>query len=358
MSEAVSSAAGAATQATTTSGAGATSGGNQAATSAPQTQASASQSESRAPAEAQGQTQAERILSEQDLDAYIEQKINGKVERVKVRDALKGYGLEKTANQRLQEAAQIKRQTQELVQSLKSGDDRAFEFLGIDKAQWLRERLSTHKDIAEEVLAAEYERMQMSPEQREALELKAELERYKTQELTQKKPLIEEIKKIVPEHLLPKGLENATAEQLNQFLQVKQQEFQAGIDNLSNELLGAWEQAGLPKQKEFGQWMAQVMSDYQKRTGEYLQPAEAAARVKSRFLDSTRALLSQMDAKAIQETLGEEIVKKLRAYDVERVTQSGPQFGDQTRDQANQAVSEPKKQMNQFEFRKWAGLTT
>lgn len=335
--------------------AGASAGADGGAQGSPQPQAQEASGAPRDPGQS-AQEKAERVLSEQDLDAFIVQKINGKEERIKVRDALKGYGLEKTANQRLQEAAQVRKQATQLMELARTDLAKFCEVTGQDYDTVLRQSLSQRKEIAEEILAQEYERMQMSPEQREALELKAQLEQYQRREMAQKQPLIEEIKKIVPDTMLPRGLEGASTEQLYEYLQVKRQEFQQGIDNLSNELLAAWEGAGLPKQKEFGQWMAQVMSDYQKRTGETLQPAQAAARVKSRFLDSTRSLLSQMDAKAIQETLGEEIVQKLRAYDVERVSGTNPAFNDR-HDQAIPAVNEPAKQIDQFEFRKWAGLT-
>lgn len=311
-------------------------------------------------AEAPAQTQPsqgaqERILAETDLDAFVEHTINGKKEKIKVRDALKGYGMDKAANQRMQEAAQTKKQAQQLMHLFQTDPDKFFEVTRIDKAQWLKTQVGKHLPIAEEILASEYERQQMSPEARELMEAKAKLAEFEGRISKQREPMIAEIKKLVPENRLPKGLESASPEQLHQYLQVKRQEFQQGVDNLSTELLGAWEKAGLPKQKEFGQWMAQVMSDYQKKTGQPLQPDQAAARVKARFLDSTRAILSQMDAKALQETLGEAVIEKLRKYDVEQVRSSGPQFGKV--DSPAQAASDaPKKTMNQFEFRQWAGL--
>lgn len=331
------------------------------ASSNPTPASAGGQTETRSPGEpAQaGESAAaaeDRILSEADLDAFVMQKINGKDEKVKLRDLQKAYGLDKAANQRMQEAASEKKRTQQLMHLMETDPKRYCEVTGKDYDSWMRQHFSGRKDLAEEILAKEYELQQMDPHQREAMELKQQLEAYKTKETAQKQPLIAEIKKIVPESMLPKGLENATTEQLNQFLQVKQQEFQAGLDNLSNELLGAWEKHGLPKQKEMGQWMAQVMSDYNKRTGETLQPDRAAAIVKARFLNSTKSLLSQMDAKAIHETLGEDVIKKLREYDIEQVRSSGPQFGKQENSPAP-AASEERKTINQFEFRKWAGIS-
>lgn len=310
-----------------------------------------------APNTGETKTQAqERILAEQDLDAFVEHTVNGQKQKIKVRDALKGYGKEQAAEVRMREAAQTKKQAQQLMHMFQTDPDRFFEVTGVDQAQWLKGRVAKHVPIAEEILAGEYERQQMSPEQRELQDVKAKLAQHDAMISKQRAPLISEIKKIVPENMLPKGLDQATPEQLHRFLQVKQQEFKAGVDNLSSELLGAWEKVGLPKQKEFGQWMAQVMSDYQKKTGEALHPEQAAARVKARFLDSTRSLLSQMDAKALQETLGEAVLQKLRDADIAQVRSSGPQFGVVTGAQASPAATEPKKTMNQFEFRQWAGL--
>jgi hypothetical protein len=303
--------------------------------------------------------QKERILAEQDLDAFIVQKINGKEERIKVRDALKGYGLDKTANQRMQEAAQARKQAQQLMHLMQTDFPKYCEVTGQDPNQFLRQQLSSRKEIAEEILAKEYERQEMAktnPDGLRAQELEAELQRFKAQENQRKQPLISEIKKVVPESQLPKGLENASPEQLQQFLQVKQQEFSQGLDNLSQELLGAWEKVGLPKQKEFGQWMALVMADHQKRTGEPLQAEQAAVKVKNRFQSSTRSLLGQMDGNAISEFLGEEIVTKLREHAIEQVRSSGPQFGQENKSPAQPAASEPKKYMNQTEWRIAHGL--
>lgn len=313
----------------------------------------------------QSQTQ-ERILAEQDLDAYIEHTINGRKEKVKIRDLTKAYGLDKAANQRMQEAAAERKRTQQLMHLMETDPKRYCEVTGKDYGQWARTHLSGNKELAEEILAREYEIAQMDPHQRKSLELEQELRAFKEREMSVKKPLIDQIKEIVPADRLPRGLENATEAQLKEYLSARQTEFQQGVDNLSNELLDAWQKSGLPKEKDFGAWMAQVMfdhskksSEHKKRTGEELpplQPHEAAAKVKTRFLNSTRSLLSQMDASAIQEMLGEAIIQKLRDHDIGIASrQNGPKFDNQNRPAP--AASEPKKQMNQTEWRKAMGIS-
>lgn len=311
--------------------------------------------------EATGQTPPEqRVLAEQDLDAYIEHTINGRKEKTKIRDLTKAYGMDKAAQWKTMQAAQEMKKAQQLQHLMTTDFDKWCEITGTDRDAFLRSNLSKRKEIAEEILAKEYEMSQMDPHQRKSMELEQQLQQFQSREMEQKKPLIDEIKKIVPEHMLPKGMENATEGQLKEFLQVRQQEFQQGLDSLSNELLDAWQAEGLPKEKDFGAWMAQAMLDHQrkanehkKRTGEDLPPLlpkEAAVKIKERFLNSTRSLLSQMDAKAIQEVLGEAIVKKLRDYDVGLVS-NGPKFDNQNR-REQQPPSEPKQYLNQQEWRK------
>lgn len=308
-----------------------------------------------------------RVLAEQDLDAYIEHTINGRKEKIKVRDLAKSYGLDKTANQRMEEAARMRRDQQQLNHLMQTDFAKYCEVQGINRDEFLRANLSQRKEIAEEILAREYELQQMDPNQRRALDLENQLKQMQTRELSTKQPLIDKIKEIVSADRLPKGLENATVDELRGFLNQRQQEFTQGVDNLSNELLEAWQKVGLPKEKDFGSWMAQVMLDdqrrateHKKRTGEDLpplHPEQAAAKVKARFLNSTRTLFSAMDAVAIHEVLGEEIIQKLRAHDVGLASQqNGPSYGNQNRPASN-AASEPKKQMGQVEWRKAMGIT-
>jgi hypothetical protein len=317
----------------------------------------------------QGEAQAsapERVLAEQDLDAYIEYTINGRKEKIKVRDALKGYGLDKTANQRMQEAAGERKRAQKLMHLMTTDFDKWCEVTGTDRDAFLRSNLQKRKDIAEEILAQEYELQQMDPNQRKAMELEQQLKSMQQRELQTKQPLIDQIKEIVSADRLPKGLENATEAQLRGYLAEQQQHFSQGLDTLSNELLESWQKAGLPKEKDFGAWMAQLMLDHQKksiqhkkRTGEDLPPLhpdQAAVKVKERFLNSTRSLFSQMDAPAIHEALGEAIIQKLRDHDMGLASQSsGPRFNDQNR--PAEAASGPKKYLNQTEWRKAMGLS-
>ncbi len=236
-----------------------------------------------------------------------------------------------------------------------------------DPERYMKEVLGVDPDTyAEERLARKYEISQMSPEAREAMELKQQLEQVKSRDSKAKQPIIESLKDVLSPDVfeqLQKEAPDATIEQLQNFAQQKKAEFQAGLDATSQELLDAWEKTGLPKQKDFGSWMAQVMVDHSKKSADHkkrtgldlppLQASEAAAKVKTRFLNSTKSLFGQMDAQAIQEALGPEIIQKLRAHDVERVSKP------QTPPWASSAPATPpqpnngKAFMSEIEYREW-----
>ncbi len=325
--------------------------------------------------QAQNPTSAQeqrRVLAEQDLDAYIEHTINGKKEQIKLRDLTKAYGLDKTANQRLQEAARVQREQQQLAHLFKTDFNKWCEVTGTDRDQFLESNLSQRKDIAEKILAKEYELSQMPEAERRALELENQLKEFQGREMAQKQPLIDSIKAIVSDDQLKamgitqKQLDGATVGQLNQFLEARQGDFQRGLDQTQNELLDAWQKTGMPREKSFGAWTAQVMLDSEKqaaahfkKTGEKiqtLQAAEAAGIVKARFLNSTRSILSQMDATAIHEMLGAEIIQKLRDHDTGLASQQGPTFGQPANGPA-QAASQPKQYTDVHEWRKAMGAT-
>ncbi len=313
------------------------------------------------------QAAQERLLAEQDLDAYIEHTINGRKEKIKVRDALNGYGLDKVARQRISESSRKEQQFNQVMHLLKNDFSKFCEVTGTDPNEFLKANLEQRKDLAIDVVARQYELDNMEPNQRRAMELENQIKQMQSRELQTKQPIIDKIKELVPADRLPKGLEKATAEELKGFLAQRQQEFTQGVDTLSNELLDAWQKVGLPKEKDFGQWMAQVMLDHDKRSAEHrkktgeeippLHPEQAALKVKGRFLNSTRSLFSQMDATAIHEALGPEIIQKLRDHDVGLASQqNGPNFGAQNRP-AITAASEPKKQLSQVEWRKVMGIS-
>lgn len=297
--------------------------------------------DTKSPVVAPSEPAAPRKLGATDMDALVEVKIDGNVQEISLKEAIKLSQLERASRQKISEAQKSQQEAMRLMQLAKSDPERYMkEVMGVDPKAW-----------AEERLAKEYELQQMSPEARRAMELEQEVNRFKTQDQKSKEPLLNELKNYMTE--IPEGAENATREEIERFVQHKRAEFQAGQQALEQELIQAWEQGGLPKEKDFGVWMAQEMIAHKKRTRQDLAPAEAAGKVKARFVKSTKSILGKMDAQAIQDLLGNEIIEKLRAHDVERVSkpQTPPwaSVGEQTSPQQGTA----KKYMNEIEYRQW-----
>lgn len=304
------------------------------------------------PATPQGQTApaapAPRKLSDADLDAIVSVDINGQSQEMSVRELKKLQQLERVSRQKMSEAAKQAQKSQAIVQAIQNGDAGAFKQLtGLDLDQY-----------TEAHLAKKYEMMQMSPEQRELMELRQAKEQQAKLEQQSKQEVAKEIAQLgieIPEE----ALKNATKEQLANFLQEKRQQFQAEEQRLQQEVIGAWEKTGLPKDKYFGSMMSYEMMTFQKRSGEPLQAEKAAAIVKNKFVNNVREIVSKMDAPAIQEMLGKEIVQMLRDYDVQRVTgQAASNVASASRQgftPANGAKS-GKQVLNQVEWRKAMGI--
>jgi len=279
-------------------------------------------------------------LGEQDLDALVTVKINGKTQDLPLKEVIKLQQLEQASQEKMRQAAEIQRKAQELLQL---DIDRFAQMKGLDL-----------DSLAEERLAKKYELMQMSPEQRRLHELESKEQERAQMESMQKSELIDEIKQFAPD--LPPGIENATREQLQHYLEQVRHVYTQTEQSIEKEFVDAWKDSGLPKHKYFGAMMAFQMMNHQKRSGEALQAAQAAAMVKNEFTNHVREIVSQMDAKAIQDLLGKDVSQKLREFEVQRVTANQAASTAPQNRPAPQAASGSKKYVNQQEWRRAMGL--
>lgn len=297
-----------------------------------------------------GETKAEkaaRELGEQDLDALVTVKINGETKKMPLKEVIKLNQLEQASHEKMRRAAQMEKEIREAIAQLKSNPDALAE-LGVDVDSW-----------AEERLARKYQLAQMSPEQRELHEARQQLERYQQAEMSSKKEVIQGIKEMLGADA-PEGLEQYPVEQLQQYLDHQRMIYTQAEQQLNQQVAQAWRETGLPEDPYFGARMAHEMLRHQKTKGEALKPQDAAAKVKAGFSRNVREMLGKMDAPAIHELLGKEIVEKLRTFDVERVTgkpASKPQdLMQRPGDMPASRVNQPKV-LNEVEWRKVMGLS-
>lgn len=278
--------------------------------------------------------------------------VKGKVPK-SLAKAIKDF--ERGAQSKMSEAAKARKEAQQREQllDLLEQDPDAF----AEHYEKIKGKKFDVDSFAEMRLAKKYELMSMSPEQRELMEAKQQLEKFQSAERQSKQGVIDEITQLLGADA-PKGLENYPKEELHRYLEHQRQVFQEQENSLQQEVIEAWKDSGLPKHPYFGALMSFQMMSHQKSTNEPLPAKEAAARVKAGFAKAVREIVSAMDPSGIQELLGQDTLSKLRQHDIDRVTaKAASQVGQTQRPgQAPASDSTSKKYVNQTEWRRAMGL--
>lgn len=207
-------------------------------------------------------------------------------------------------------------------------------------------------EFAEKLLAEKYEQMQMSPEQRELMELKAEKAQREQQEQASKQEILSEIKKFVQ---LPEGAEKASKEELVQFLNHQKQTYQKVQNQIETEFVEALKAENLPA-KEARYLLAKASFEMSSalKQGKSLTPKQAIAKVKGEFIGSTRELFGAMSDEQLHQALEDGLFDRIQKFQLNRLTASAAsKFGTQNQGQA-QASTPPVKQkpMNEIEWRR------
>lgn len=228
--------------------------------------------------------------------------VKGKIPK-SMAEAVKNF--ERGARKALEEGSMAKRQLKEFESHAKANPRAFFEKNGIDPYEF-----------AESTLAEKLEMMAMSPEQKELMETKTRLQQYEERE--------------------------KAAQEEHDKLQHTKQEREL-IDNFDKEITEAFKASGLPKHKLYIQQIAAEMLGATKRN-EDLPAAKAALRVKERFETHVREILENMDAEAIQKILSATTRKKLREFEVQKVTANAAPTPDSgKRPGSNPASAAPAK---------------
>lgn len=253
-----------------------------------------------------------RRLGEQDFDAIVTVKINGETKEMPLREAIKLNQLESASHAKMNEAAKLMKQVQGIIKMAKSNPKEFLKETGIDPY-----------DFAEATLAEKFEMMNLTPEQKELMEYKQKLKSYEEKEANDRK-----------------------AREQEQLSAMEAQESQ----KLDLEIGEAWKESGLPKTKYMVAQIAARMLSASRQGLKDFTAKDAAASVKEEFKMSAREVFSQMDAEAIQETLGKDVLKKLRDADLKRVSGKTSQHGSSQGPSAKPA-SQAKAFKSEHEWR-------
>lgn len=283
---------------------------------------------------------AKRYLEADADEALVKIKVDGQEREVSLKELKRLNSLEQASQRRLQEAAKQQKEFQRMVEIARQNPAEYLKQIGKDPDSW-----------AEEILARKYEMAQLSPVERENLEMKSRIEAQERMELESKKSVIDEIKKLSDK--VPENLEKYSKEDLANYRDHLNSVNVQAQQALQTEMISAWEETKLPKHKTWANWMAMEMMAHEKRTNEPLQAKDAAVKVKADWLKFNQHIFRQMDAQAIQEVLGKEIVQKLIDQRIQGVTDQAT-TGFQKQNAQPQAASDNQKPyMNETEYRAW-----
>jgi hypothetical protein len=265
-------------------------------------------------------------LGEADMDKIVTIKVNGKEERIPLREALKISRMEKASQAKMQEAAVMQKQFQQVMALAKSNPREFLQRTGIDPYEF-----------AESTLAEKYELMQMTPEQRKTMEYQQRLKTYEDKEKADKQNVD----------------------------QRQQSEARSKIQGeLEKDIVDAWKESGLPRHKYFAARIsAEMLSSLaQKKAGyreEALHAKDAAAIVKEQVVAELKDIIlsvAKTDPAAAQKLLGDDILKILRDHDVKRVTGNSASSASNQNRPASQAASgrnQASKSMNDSEWKEY-----
>lgn len=213
-------------------------------------------------------------------------KVNG-VEREYDEDTvIRRAQLAESADQKFQEAAKMRKQAEAFIQALRDDPISVLTNpnLGVDM-----------RKIAEKFLAKEYQREMISPEQRELEELR-EFKAQRERELQEQQER-----------------EQMTAKERE--FSVQQQKYAQEYDRQISEGLA---NSGLPKTPQTLKRVAELMHSAL-RKGYELDVATAVDMVRESYQNDMMQLYGQLDGDKLVGLLGEDLAKKIRMYDLQRL---------------------------------------
>lgn len=263
---------------------------------------------------------AKRKVTQEQLDDEVELKINGKVERMTLKEALNLVSMGKASHQKFEEAS---RKEKELSQKIK-----LLELAEKNPREYYRQtgKMPDLEKLAEDILADKYKRQAMSEEQRRALDLEEENKKLKEEFESQKKQRDEQI-----------------------FQQIEQQE----IQRLDQEIGEAWKESGLPNDPYFATQIVYLMKA-SRNSQNPLTAKQAASIVSNKIQGDLSQMIEKMDAQSVLKLFGEKALKKVREFDIGRLSQAGNSRPDsQMTKETRSAKAVPPKVMGQLEYKEY-----
>jgi hypothetical protein len=250
-------------------------------------------------------------------------KVDGTEEELDEETTLKLAQLGRAANKRFQEAAALRKQSEDFINLLKTDPRKVLSnpAIGVDL-----------KKFAEDYLIEQIEQEKLTPEQIKIKELesfKAQVEEEKHQAELKRQ---DEQKRQLEEH----------------YARDYEEKFQAALGS-----------SGLPRTPYTVKRMAEYMSMAIKNGIGDIEPKNVVELVRQDYMKDVAALLGQSDGDALLQILGDQIANKIRKTDLARLKAGNPQKQTATPATPNQQKNEqPRNPVNNrymttHEWREW-----
>jgi hypothetical protein len=233
-------------------------------------------------------------------------------------DELKsGYQRAKASQKRFEEAARLKKQAEQQIDSIRKNPIQALAELGIDV-----------RGMSEEYLAKQLQLEQLSPEQRKLMEMEEKLRSYEEQDKAKK--------------------QKEEQDQHAKLMEHYEQEYTNGITAALNT-------SGLPKTpytvKRMAQYMARALDN-----GYEVKPQDVVSYVKEDYMNDFKEFFATYEGDALMDILGKQVVDKIRKAELAKVKgKAAPATPTATKTVAQTEPGEPKpkKKMTMAEFREF-----
>lgn len=271
----------------------------------------------------------ESASSEKNLEEDFEEepkqrytvKIDGQEVEVELDELLKGYQSTKAAQNKFQEAAQLRKQAETFIEMLKTNPTKVLTdpSLGIN-----------FRELAEQYLVEQLQEEMLSPEEREFREMKQRLQQYEETEKQAKQA--EEQRKL-------------------------EEMVEAGRENFQKEIISALEQSGLPKNNMTIQRMAHYLHaiitdpNVSKEIKDNVSFIDVADLVKQEWQAEIQSLLGTSNIDTLLAMVGEDNVKKIRRWDVERIKK--PKTQPKTHVDTTKKSKKEENKMSMDDFRSY-----
>jgi hypothetical protein len=214
--------------------------------------------------------------------------VDGKPRKVSQKELLEKYPLAETANSRFEQAAQMRKEAESILGRLRNPKD-AIKLLsdpklGLNQAEIVAAMEEWYSDNV-------IKRSEMSPEQIELADAKERLKKYEEQEKAKEE--------------LAKKEEESKADQ-------------AEIQRLQQEVIAIMDQSGLPKTSFTAKRIA-YWTRINEAKGLNAPASLIVEQVKGELRQVVDSLTQSSEGETLVNLLGEQTVKKLRAFDLERI---------------------------------------